>query len=119
MISARRMTTSKLPGQAPGPTNTLSSALRIIAERSTKGETRDLLLEDLASQDKDRRDRALSAMHFLVSNRARKITQPVHTRLKNFGILTSRINQWLEPPCVHDYRTSLPTPPSLIACAIS
>ncbi|EAU38682.1 predicted protein [Aspergillus terreus NIH2624] len=32
-----------------------AAALRIISERSTKGETRDLLLQDLASKDKERR----------------------------------------------------------------
>lgn len=42
-----------------------------MAERSTKGSTRDLLLRDLASKDKERRNKALTAMHFLVSNRAR------------------------------------------------
>lgn len=47
-----------------------SRALRIISERSSKGETRDLLLEDLTSKDKNRRSKALNAMHFLVSNRA-------------------------------------------------
>lgn len=52
-------------------TNVLYSALRIIAERSTKGETRDLLLRDLASTDTERRSKALSAMYFLVSNRSR------------------------------------------------
>ena len=52
-------------------TNILHSALRIIAERSTKGETRDLLLRDLASTNTERRSKALSAMYFLVSNRSR------------------------------------------------
>ncbi|OJJ46291.1 hypothetical protein ASPZODRAFT_133322 [Penicilliopsis zonata CBS 506.65] len=47
-----------------------AAALRIISERSTKGSTRDLLLEDLASKNKERRNKALTAMHFLVSNRA-------------------------------------------------
>lgn len=50
---------------------TISRALRIISERSTKGETRDLLLQDLTSRDKARRAKALNAMFFLVSNRAR------------------------------------------------
>lgn len=50
--------------------------MRIIAERSTKGETRNLLLADLASKDGERRNKALSAMYFLVSNRAR--TEPVY-----------------------------------------
>ncbi|EAW15102.1 uncharacterized protein ACLA_057580 [Aspergillus clavatus NRRL 1] len=47
-----------------------AAALRIIAERSTKGQTRDLLLKDLASKNKERRGKALAAMFFLVSNRA-------------------------------------------------
>lgn len=45
-------------------------ALRIISERSTKSSTRDLLLEDLASKNKERRGKALTALLFLVSNRA-------------------------------------------------
>ncbi|CAL5868664.1 uncharacterized protein PFLUO_LOCUS2891 [Penicillium psychrofluorescens] len=49
-----------------------SAALRIISERSTKGGTRDLLLEDLASKSKPKRARALNALNFLVSNRACK-----------------------------------------------
>ncbi|KAA8642213.1 uncharacterized protein ATNIH1004_011154 [Aspergillus tanneri] len=59
-----------------------AASLRIIAERSTKGETRDLILLDLASRDKSRRNKALSAMHFLVSNRALARTS-VCTRLKD------------------------------------
>lgn len=46
-------------------------ALRIVSERSTKDVTRDLLLEDLASKDRGRRNKALTAMYFLVSNRSR------------------------------------------------
>ena len=46
-------------------------ALRIISERSTKGDTRDLLLEQLASKHKISQGRALNALNFLVSNRAR------------------------------------------------
>ena len=49
---------------------TANRALRIISERSTKGDTRDLLLRDLTSENKAKRNRALNAMHFLVSNRA-------------------------------------------------
>ncbi|KAL5365826.1 hypothetical protein BJX96DRAFT_19938 [Aspergillus floccosus] len=59
-----------------------SAALRIISERSTKGETRDLLLQDLASKDKERRGRALNAIYFLVSNRALARTS-VCSRLKD------------------------------------
>ncbi|GJP90157.1 hypothetical protein CBS63078_10721 [Aspergillus niger] len=59
-----------------------AAALRIIAERSTKGETRDLLLRDLATRNKQRRGKALTAMHFLVSNRALSRTS-VCNRLKD------------------------------------
>jgi len=50
---------------------TFLRALRIISERATKGQTRHLLLDDLASKDHKRRGKALNAMWFLVSNRAR------------------------------------------------
>ncbi|KAL1982289.1 hypothetical protein VTN96DRAFT_1447 [Rasamsonia emersonii] len=59
-----------------------AAALRIVAERSTKGSTRDLLLRDLASKDKERRNKALTAMHFLVSNRA-LARSAVPSRLKD------------------------------------
>ncbi|XHG02750.1 hypothetical protein AWENTII_006088 [Aspergillus wentii] len=59
-----------------------AAALRIISERSTKGSTRDLLLQDLASKHQGRRSKALSAMHFLVSNRALSRTS-VCARLKD------------------------------------
>ncbi|KAH8433638.1 uncharacterized protein LDX57_011272 [Aspergillus melleus] len=68
-----------------------AAALRIIAERSTKGETRDLLLEDLASKNKDRRNKALSAMHFLVSNRALARTS-VCTRLQDLTTCTALVD---------------------------
>ncbi|KAJ5088183.1 hypothetical protein N7456_011799 [Penicillium angulare] len=48
-----------------------AAALRIISERSTKGETRELLLEDLSSKNKARQGKALTALHFLATNRAR------------------------------------------------
>lgn len=59
-----------------------AAALRIISERATKGQTRDLLLEDLASKDHKRRGKALNAMWFLVSNRALSRTS-VCVRLKD------------------------------------
>ncbi|KAI9044611.1 uncharacterized protein KD926_000522 [Aspergillus affinis] len=71
--------------------NILSRALRIIAERSTKGETRDLFLEDLASKHKDRRNKALSAIHFLVSNRALARTS-VCTRLQDLTTYTALVD---------------------------
>jgi hypothetical protein len=70
MISAPRMATSVYTSHPVGA-DMLHSALRIIAERSTKGETRDLLLRDLTSMNKESRAKALSAMYFLVSNRTR------------------------------------------------
>ncbi|BDD57891.1 hypothetical protein MAP00_003215 [Monascus purpureus] len=57
-------------------------ALRIISERSTKSSTRDLLLKDLASKNKERRGKALTALLFLVSNRALSRTS-VSSRLKD------------------------------------
>ncbi|KKK17932.1 hypothetical protein AOCH_005590 [Aspergillus ochraceoroseus] len=61
-----------------------SAALRIIAERSTKGDTRDFLLSDLASKNPERRGKALTAMYFLVSNRALSRTS-VCSRLKDLS----------------------------------
>lgn len=55
-----------------------SRALRIISERSTKGDTRDLLLEELASRNKVQQRRALNALNFLVSNRARMPPNPLY-----------------------------------------
>jgi hypothetical protein len=72
----------------PLTTTNSSRALRIISERSTKGETRDLLLDDLACKDdKIRRGRALTALNFLVSNRA--CMQAVLSTSKS-PVLTSR-----------------------------
>lgn len=59
---------------------TMFRALRIISERSTKGDTRDLLLAELASRNKVYQRRALNALNFLVSNRAR--TSPILHFLK-------------------------------------
>ncbi|OQD78371.1 hypothetical protein PENDEC_c001G07079 [Penicillium decumbens] len=68
-----------------------AAALRIVSERSTKGETRDLLLEDLNCKDKARQGRALTALHFLVSNRALSRTS-VCTRLRDVPTYTALIN---------------------------
>ncbi|GAM38773.1 hypothetical protein TCE0_033f09781 [Talaromyces pinophilus] len=46
------------------------AALRIISERATKEPSWDILLEDLRSKNKPRRNRALDAIHFLFANRA-------------------------------------------------
>ncbi|KAK2741020.1 hypothetical protein FQN57_005756 [Myotisia sp. PD_48] len=43
-------------------------SLKIVSERASKEPTRDLLLEDLASKDRGRRQKALTAIHFLVAN---------------------------------------------------
>ncbi len=45
-----------------------SSAVKIVAERSTRGATRKLLLQDLASKNSVRREKALHALWFLVSD---------------------------------------------------
>ncbi|KAJ5082000.1 hypothetical protein N7532_011043 [Penicillium argentinense] len=68
-----------------------AAALRILSERSTKGETRDLLLEDLSSKDKVRQDRSLTALYFLVSNRALSRTS-VTTRLRDIETYTALVN---------------------------
>ncbi|KAJ5677407.1 uncharacterized protein N7477_003040 [Penicillium maclennaniae] len=68
-----------------------AAALRIISERSTKGETRNLLLEDLDCKDKVRQARALTALHFLVSNRALSRTS-VCTHLRDVTTYTALIN---------------------------
>ncbi|PYH99526.1 hypothetical protein BO71DRAFT_394257 [Aspergillus ellipticus CBS 707.79] len=68
-----------------------AAALRIIAERSTKGETRDLLLKDLAGKSEQRRGKALSAMYFLVSNRALSRTS-VCLRLKDLSTYNALID---------------------------
>lgn len=47
-----------------------SSALRIISERSLREQSRDLVLEDLTRKNKIPRDRALTALSFLVGDRA-------------------------------------------------
>ncbi|KAJ9297614.1 hypothetical protein DTO271G3_4389 [Paecilomyces variotii] len=68
-----------------------AAALRIVAERSTKGSTRELLLKDLVSKDKERREKALTALHFLVSNRALSRTT-VSSRLKDLPTYTALID---------------------------
>ncbi|RHZ47976.1 uncharacterized protein CDV56_102252 [Aspergillus thermomutatus] len=68
-----------------------AAALRIIAERSTKGSTRDLLLKDLASKNKERRGRALTALYFLLSNRALSRTA-VCSRLKDLSTYTALVD---------------------------
>ncbi|KAL4951304.1 hypothetical protein BDW69DRAFT_40910 [Aspergillus filifer] len=68
-----------------------SAALRIIAERSVKSDTRDLLLEDLSSKSPARRNKAVSAVLFLVSNRALSRTS-VCGHLKDIQTYTALIN---------------------------
>ncbi|KAJ5491524.1 hypothetical protein N7539_003091 [Penicillium diatomitis] len=68
-----------------------SAALRIISERATKGPARDLLLEDLSSKNKDRRDKALTALHFLTSNRALSRAS-VCANLQDLETFTALIN---------------------------
>ncbi|KAJ5902402.1 hypothetical protein N7495_002930 [Penicillium taxi] len=68
-----------------------SASLRIIAERSSKGESRDLLLEDLSSKNKVRQNKALTALHFLVSNRALSRTS-VCNRLRDVPTYTAIVN---------------------------
>ncbi|KLJ06951.1 hypothetical protein EMPG_17559 [Blastomyces silverae] len=74
-----------------------AAALRIISERSTKGSTRDLLLEDLSSKDPALRNKALNALYFLVSNRACKCSlslsrSSVTNRLKDLPTYTALVD---------------------------
>jgi hypothetical protein len=60
---------STLEKLVAGPSYKLrASAIKIIAERSTKASTRKLLLQDLASKQPERRDQALHALWFLLSD---------------------------------------------------
>ncbi|KAL4888705.1 hypothetical protein BDV59DRAFT_205948 [Aspergillus ambiguus] len=68
-----------------------AAALRIISERSTRGETRDLLLQDLSSKDKERRGKALNAIYFLVSNRSLARTS-VCSRLKDLPTFSAIVD---------------------------
>ena len=52
-----------------------SSAIKIIAERCTKSEPRELLLRDLASHDTKKRDKAIHALWLLLSNPSLKGTE--------------------------------------------
>ena len=64
---------STLEKLAAGPSYKLrASALRIIADRSIKDTTRRLLLRDLASKDSSRREQALHALWFLLSESSLK-----------------------------------------------
>ncbi|ODH39834.1 hypothetical protein ACO22_01777 [Paracoccidioides brasiliensis] len=67
------------------------AALRIISERSTKGSTRDLLLEDLSSKDPSLRNKALNALYFLVSNRSLSRSS-VSSRLKDLPTYTALVD---------------------------
>ncbi|KAJ5628321.1 Armadillo-like helical [Penicillium lividum] len=87
-----------------------AAALRIIAERSTKGDTREILLEDLSSKNKARQGRALTALHFLVSNRALSRTS-VCSRLRDLPAYTAIINclcNFLEEHTEVTYPTTSP-----------
>ncbi|KAF3482158.1 uncharacterized protein GIQ15_04917 [Arthroderma uncinatum] len=59
-----------------------AAALRIVSERSTKGSTKELLLDDLASEDPERRRKALNALSFLISSTALG-RSTVSTRLRD------------------------------------
>ncbi|CAG7959484.1 unnamed protein product [Penicillium salamii] len=68
-----------------------AASLRIISERSCKGATRDLLLEDLASRDKVPQAQALNALNFLVTNRALTRTS-ICTRIADLPTFTALVN---------------------------
>ncbi|KAJ5915385.1 Armadillo-like helical [Penicillium verhagenii] len=87
-----------------------AAALRIIAERSTKDETREILLDDLSSKNKARQGRALTGLHFLVSNRALSRTS-VCARLRDLPAYTAIINclcNFLEEHTEVTYPTTSP-----------
>lgn len=69
----------------------LFRALKILSERSTKGKTRDLLLEDLSSTHRPVRMRALNALHFLLSNRTINRSS-VSARLRDVTTFTALVN---------------------------
>lgn len=64
-VSTALNTTSKL--------NTLFRAVKIISERSTKGPSFKLLLKHLASNNPREREKALTAVWFLLSNKSRTL----------------------------------------------
>lgn len=68
-----------------------AAALRIICERSTNSATRDLLLQDLASKNKEKRHQAVTAMYFLVSHRPLLRTS-VSSRLKDPPTYTALVD---------------------------
>ncbi|KAJ6033058.1 hypothetical protein N7444_010829 [Penicillium canescens] len=89
-----------------------AAALRIISERSTKGDTRDLLLEQLASKHKISQGRALNALNFLVSNRALSRTS-ICSRLGDLPTYTALVNCLCNFLSEHLERTSLTNSPIL------
>ncbi|KAL1960791.1 hypothetical protein VTO42DRAFT_6621 [Malbranchea cinnamomea] len=68
-----------------------AAALKIVAERSTKGSTRDLLLEDLSSPSQAVRMKALNALHFLLSNRTLN-RSAMSARLRDVATFTALVN---------------------------
>ncbi|CAG8903008.1 unnamed protein product [Penicillium egyptiacum] len=89
-----------------------AAALRIISERSTKGDTRDLLLEELASSNKVQQRRALNALDFLVSNRALTRTS-ICSRLADVPTFTAIINCLCNLLEQHVEKTSMTNSPIL------
>ncbi|OKL56862.1 hypothetical protein UA08_07829 [Talaromyces atroroseus] len=67
------------------------ASLRIISERATKESSRDQLLKDLTSDSKRRRNRALTAIHFLVSSRALSRSS-LSPRLKDLPTYTAIVD---------------------------
>lgn len=69
---------STLKKLVAGPSYKLrASAVKIIAERSTRDVTRKLLLQDLASKNTVRRDQALHALWFLLSDSSLKTSPEI------------------------------------------
>ncbi|EZF35645.1 hypothetical protein TMEN_2710 [Trichophyton mentagrophytes] len=68
-----------------------AAALRIISERSTKGTTKELLLDDLAGDDPERREKALNALNFLVTSSALGRSS-VSMRLKDVATFSALVD---------------------------
>lgn len=91
---------STLAKLVAGPSYKLrASAIKIIAERSTRDATRQLLLEDLASKQPARRDKALHALWFLLSHSSLKsapeITQHFTADTSTFTALVECLSHLL------------------------
>ncbi|KAL4784261.1 hypothetical protein BJX76DRAFT_357223 [Aspergillus varians] len=94
-----------------------SAALRIIAERSVKEDTRDLLLKDLASKNPERRNKAIPAAFFLVSNRARTYLHALIAQVTTYShIPSTALMVTVSRTSVCSRLKDLPTYTALVDC---